>query len=136
MHTFVDTIQGFYKDGTETGTRDYRWFAGLIFGVRIIFMIMYGVMLNQCFFVAVSVFLVLFLIVFIIVDPYKANYNHLSSSFVIFILLIASICTVFLLYPLGENVILNAIVIVLLFFVSVIPIIIHNYPHSPLVFAS
>ena len=24
MHTFVDAIQGFYKDGTETGTHDYR----------------------------------------------------------------------------------------------------------------
>ena len=123
MHTFVDTIQGFYKDGTETGTHDYRWFAGLIFGARIMFMIMYGVMLNQCFFVAVSAFLVLFLIVFIIVDPYKAKYNHLSSYFVIFILLIASICTVSLVYPLGANAILNAIIMVLLVFVSVIPIV-------------
>ena len=84
---------------------------------------------------AVSAFLV-FLIVFIIADPYKANYNHLSSYFVNFILLIASICTVSLVYPLGANVILNAIVIVLLFFCVSDTHRIHNYPHSPLVFAS
>ena len=123
MHTFVDAIQGFYKDGTETGTHDYRWFAGLIFGARIMFIIMYGVMLNECFFVAVSAFLVLFSIVFVITDPYKANYNHLSSYFVIFLLLNASIYTMPCVYRHDDNVIVNAIVIVLLFFVSVIPIV-------------
>ena len=86
-------------------------------------MIMYGVMLNECFFVAVSAFLVLFSIVFIIADPYKANYNHLSSYFVIFLLLNASIYTMPRVYRHDDNVVLNAIVIVLLFFVSVIPIV-------------
>ena len=136
MHTFVDTIQGFYKDGTETGTHDYRWFAGFIFGARIMFMIMYGVMLNESVFVAVSAILVLFSIVFIIADPYKANYNHLSSYFVIFILLNASIYTMPHVYPRDDNVILYATFIVLVIFVSVIPIVYNNYPHSPLGFAS
>ena len=32
LHTFVDSFQGWYKDGTEPGTRDYRYFSiGYIF---------------------------------------------------------------------------------------------------------
>ena len=31
LHTFVDSYQGCYKDGTEPGTRDCRGFASLLF---------------------------------------------------------------------------------------------------------
>ena len=31
LHTFVDSYQGCYKDGTEPGTRDCRGFASLFF---------------------------------------------------------------------------------------------------------
>ena len=29
LDTFVDSFHGCYKDGTEPGTRDYRWFAAI-----------------------------------------------------------------------------------------------------------
>ena len=122
IHTFMDTIQGFYKDGTEPKTRDYRWIAGLILGARFIFIIIYGYTLTESFFIAVSFILVLFVIAFVIADPYNARYNHLSSYFVIFILFIASVCTVPQVYSYVENAILSAIVYVLAFFLSVIPI--------------
>ena len=41
LRTFVDAFQGHYKDGTEPGTRDSRWFAGIYFLGRI--MILYVV---------------------------------------------------------------------------------------------
>ena len=31
LHTFVDSFYGSYKDGTQPGTRDCRWFASLFF---------------------------------------------------------------------------------------------------------
>ena len=34
LHTFMDSFQGCYKDGTEPGTRDCRWFASVFFIVR------------------------------------------------------------------------------------------------------
>ena len=34
LHTFVDSFQGCYKDGTEPGTRDYRWCASMFFIAR------------------------------------------------------------------------------------------------------
>ena len=30
LHTFMDSFLGCYKDGTESGTRDCRWFASLL----------------------------------------------------------------------------------------------------------
>ena len=39
LHTFADVFQGCYKDGTN-GTRDYRYFAGLYFLLRIVIVIL------------------------------------------------------------------------------------------------
>jgi hypothetical protein len=35
----IDAFQGHYKDGTEPGTRDCRWFAGIYFLGRILYSI-------------------------------------------------------------------------------------------------
>ena len=43
LHTFVDSFYGCYKDGTQPGTRDYRWFASTFFGVRIIQVLLYSI---------------------------------------------------------------------------------------------
>ena len=94
LHTFVDTIQGCYKDGTKLGTWDFRCFSGIVFGARIFFMVVYGLTLNATFFIAIAGILVLFVIAFIIADPYKARFNGLSAYFIIFIIFIASICVV------------------------------------------
>ena len=42
LHTFVDSFYGCYKDGTQPGTRDYRWFASTFFGIRIIQFLTYS----------------------------------------------------------------------------------------------
>ena len=136
IHTFMDTIQGFYKDGTEPKTRDYRWFAGLILGARFIFIIIYGYTLTENFFTAVSVILVLFVIAFVIADPYNARYNHLSSYFVIFILFLASLCTDSQVDSYVKSAFLNAIFYVLAFFFVSYTHPIYFYSHFPLVFAS
>ena len=31
LHTFMDSFQGVFKDGTEPGTRDCRWFTAVLF---------------------------------------------------------------------------------------------------------
>ena len=43
LHTFVDSFQGCYKNGTQAGTRDYRWFASLYFVSRIVYFILYSI---------------------------------------------------------------------------------------------
>ena len=41
LHTFIDSFAGCYKDGTEPGTRDCRYFAALFLLLRIILYIVY-----------------------------------------------------------------------------------------------
>ena len=40
LHTFMDTFQGCYKDGTEAGTHDYLWFASTFLILRIIHLLL------------------------------------------------------------------------------------------------
>ena len=40
-HAFVDSFQGCYKDGTEPGTVDCRWFAQLGLFIRLTFFVIY-----------------------------------------------------------------------------------------------
>jgi hypothetical protein len=43
LHTFVDAFQGHFKDGTELGTRDYRYFSSIYFLGRIVILfVIYG----------------------------------------------------------------------------------------------
>ena len=123
LRTFVDTIQGCYKDGTEQGIWDFRCFSGIIFGARMFFMAIYGLTLNATFFIAIAGILDLFIIAFIIAEPYKARFNGLSADFIIFIIFIASICVVSDIYSYDKNFFLTAISYLLIFLLTVTPII-------------
>ena len=49
LHTFVDSFQGCYKDGTEAGTRDCRWFSSFFFIIRITLLSWWeSLLLHQC----------------------------------------------------------------------------------------
>ena len=44
LHTFVDTFQGHFKDGTEQGTRDCRYFSAIYFLGRIVILyVIFGI---------------------------------------------------------------------------------------------
>ena len=58
LHTFGDSFQGIYKDGTEPGTRDCRWFAAIFFLVKVIGLVVYAFAHNIFFYLA-AVFLLL-----------------------------------------------------------------------------
>ena len=53
LHTFMDSFYGCYKDSTQPGTRDCRWFASLFFIVRILFYIIAvfatNFLMQQCY---------------------------------------------------------------------------------------
>ncbi len=122
LHIFMDTIQGCFKNGTEKGTVDLRWFSGIIFGVRIFFTIVFGLTLNISFYALAASILILFVIVFIIAEPYKARFRHLSVQFVIFVLLIAAICVVCIISSIDELHHMSLISVILLFLIITIPL--------------
>ena len=85
LHAFVDSFQGCYKDGTEPGTFDCRWFAGFTLSIRLIFFAIFGATKSCMFFVYATNLLVIFLIAIINLQPYKKeSVRYPSTDFVFF----------------------------------------------------
>lgn len=89
MHTFVDSFQGCYKDGTQPGTRDCRWFASLLFLSRLVLLCIGAFTLNSTYFSLAAIILVVVAILFIVVEPFKINESNSTDTNAIFILLLA-----------------------------------------------
>ena len=88
LHIFFDSFQGCYKDGTEPGTRDCRWFAIVSYFIRIILLVVYAFTLDAVFFPLAAIMITLLALVTITADPFKPHLQHLSTTIVVFILLI------------------------------------------------
>lgn len=70
----LQTMQKYYKDGSEEGTRDCRWYAGYhhisLFGIYIV----YTVTVTEYAYVLGSLYYVMAAMVVIILEPYKEEY--------------------------------------------------------------
>ena len=89
LHTFVDSYQGCYKDGTEPGTRDCRGFASLFFLLRLLVMFIYAFSKDSAFLPMGTIAIILVALLFILAEPFKRNASHFSYEIVIFLLLLA-----------------------------------------------
>ena len=76
LHAFVDSFQGCYKDGTERGAFDCRWFSSLVLLIRLIFFIIFGLTLSMIFFVFGLIAVLIFLIAAINIQPFKRVTFH------------------------------------------------------------
>ena len=76
LHMFMDSFQGCYKNGTEPGTRDCRWFSATFLALRLLFFILYGFTLNSTFFPLCSVFFILLIVLLVIFQPFKTFHRH------------------------------------------------------------
>ena len=91
LHTFVDSFHGCYKDGTEPGTRDCRWFAAVFLLIRILGFFLFtgtGGTGNLEFSILTMLFLLLLLVT---VQPFKeevAHYTKINEAFVILVILL------------------------------------------------
>ena len=88
VHAFVDSFQGCYKDGTEPGTVDCRWFAQFRLFFRLAFFVVYTLILNSMFFIYVAIASTLWLMLLINVNPFKkhiSSYLLTDSVFLVFI---------------------------------------------------
>ena len=84
IHTFMDAFQGCYKDGTEPGTRDCRWFSSVYFFCRFLFFILYALIHNTVFFVIGAILAFNVSLLIMAVQPFKssvAHYNLLNAAF-------------------------------------------------------
>ena len=90
LHAFVDSYQGCYKDGTERGTYDCRWFSAVMLLHRIPMFFVFGVTLSMMYYIYASIVIVILLIAMINIEPFKkAAVNfHLTNSIFFFLLCI------------------------------------------------
>ena len=89
LHTFVDSFQGCYKNGTEPGTRDCRWFSSVLLLTYYLLTLIGGVTENTTYFPLAVIVLVLVVILFITVQPYRSIVRHYTYINITFTLLIA-----------------------------------------------
>ena len=83
LHTFVESFIGYYKDGTEPGTKDCRYFAGLFLLLRMLFYTALAVTKNISFMIIFCSGCTFFTILFVMCMPYKAQYSIYNSTTVI-----------------------------------------------------
>ena len=64
LHTFVDPFQGCFKDGTEPGVYDCRWFSVVRLLIRVACFFLYALTLGSMYFVYATVILIMVAIYF------------------------------------------------------------------------
>ena len=89
LHTFVDSFQGCFKDGTEPGVYDCRWFSVVRLLIRVACFIVYAMTLESMYFVYATVILITFAILFIIIQPFKKATVKYPVTDTVFIILMA-----------------------------------------------
>ena len=89
LHTFVDPFQGCYKDGTEPGTRDYRWFSAVFLAFRGVCFSLYGVTHAGGYLPLCSLFILLVVIAIVVFQPYKNRFTLHFKTNTIFLVLYA-----------------------------------------------
>ena len=90
LHTFVDSFCGCYKNGTQPGTRDYRWFASAFLILRLGHFIVYCLFddVISPFIAALSLMLLASLVAAF--QPFSSSLSHYNAINVVFLLFLAA----------------------------------------------
>lgn len=75
LKMFMDTLQGYYKDGTEPCTRDHRYMAGLYFLLRLVIYLEFLLTLSESFNILLVATIMAFALYILIMQPYKPAYK-------------------------------------------------------------
>ena len=96
LHTFMDSFNGCYKDGTEPGTRDCRWFAAVFFFARFICFIFYASSPTSVYLLFSAIFYMLLVLLIVNIQPFKpqkSHYSEINATFFAFLsIVMITIC--------------------------------------------
>ena len=84
LHAVMDSFQGSYKNGTETGNKDCRWFAAVPLLGRIILLLFYSMTLDSGYVPFAILAIVCIIILTAVIQPYKRHllkYAKLDITF-------------------------------------------------------
>ena len=124
LRAFVDSYQGCYKDGTEPGTIDCRWFSTVMLLLRPLLFIIFGSTKSAMFFVYTIIVLAIYLITLINVQPFKTTASRYPSTDTTFYVLLG-LCYITLLgreVEDRENIVFSTITFIVAFSSAFIPI--------------
>ena len=77
LHTFIDSFQGCYKDGTQPGTRDCRWFSSAFLISRICILVLYTLTNDSRTHLLISsMLLMVYISLIATLQPFKASVSH------------------------------------------------------------
>ena len=96
LRIFLDSFQGCYKDGTEVGTQDCRWFFAMPIILHMFFILLSAIFLDESISIYLAMILVLVIILIINIEPFKTQHTHMLYTFLSFSLLggIFGICSI------------------------------------------
>ena len=86
LHIFIDSFTGCYKDGTEPGTRDCRYFAALFFSLRIVYYIATASG-GLSYFVILGFSYAAFTFLFAWCQPYKEKFSRYTAITIILLVM-------------------------------------------------
>ena len=84
LTTLMDSFQGCYKDGTEPGTRDCRWFVAVPLIGRFALLLAYSLTLDSTLTALAACIAMIIIILTVTVQPYKTTFAHYSKIDVFF----------------------------------------------------
>ena len=84
LQAVMDSFQGYYKDGTEEGTRDCRWFSAVPLLVCYTFMILNNCTQDGTFYPVGSAITAVVVILIVFIQPYKRIYSNYQKVEIIF----------------------------------------------------
>ena len=79
LHTFMDSFNGCYKDGTEPGTRDCRWFVAIFLLMRLNMFLVYMFTHTTAYFSLSAIVFLLLVLLIVNIQPFKARVSHYSK---------------------------------------------------------
>ena len=121
LHTLVDSFQGCYKNGTEPGTCDCRWFSAAYLVLRCIGFLLYGMTLSTTFYPSFILFMFSIFLLLVLVQPYKTSASAVGYLKMDIVFLI--IISMFIEATSGVGISNNNFFYVLAFILSLIPLV-------------
>jgi len=91
LHTFMDLLQGCYKNGATPNTRDLRWFPAVFLICRILLFVLFALTQDGMFFVYGTIISFLTQALIMLVRPFKQEFSHftqINSLFSMFLTLV------------------------------------------------
>ena len=75
LRTFIDSFQGYYKDGTD-GTKDYRFFSGFLLLFPLLTYVSFSLTASIFFYCIASIWIVIYLTLVLLFQPFKKTLHY------------------------------------------------------------